>query len=740
MGVLWQWVGVFILGLCLLPSAAMADVEGARKAIDAAAEKVKGGDFDAADTSLEIAAAELEGVDATAADPIKQQIEAMKKQIAAAKGSEEKQELTRQINSNLKNLESQMDNGNFVRADEYLSDLESMLNDAGNKALLGDEAVGYLKQISPIRKVVNGKLLGQKLDYAEARVKSREEDWAETVTKLKDPDGGQESLARSAYGDLEMLAKVVKDLPSDNDKVKALDARVRKMQSEFDVANATAANAQLLESIKGSLSSYQDEFGGWEQEASAVTFKEYMAQSGADIGELNMPKTAKFISRYESFLKNLNDREDFKTSGNTPEIKAFLDETKKKYETAHAKMLKGMTAVVEEAEKTELTNDNIGVVMRLSGNGNRGDLHDAIGDNSPELPKLVARVDALIKKHKDGIAAADQAESKAYDDMVAAAKKAWPDMAAKFTTETGFDPNNASAMKGKLIRFSTDNLMGWRFKPGDFPFATTINGLPVAGRYDPEVAKAIDDVQSRTPHTLGDSDYDGRWDVIARVEGTTGRMMTRASAEGDVKVDGQKVGTVTQEYSDPVDAPIITIVAAQVGPLAVAAGTGMAGADGAVRAPVGSTAGSTAGTAAVGSGGGGFVSWLWRLFVLVVGLGAAAACLMKANYAPLANVPQAGQMQSKLGNENLAIIGLICSALGVVFLLKGFIIYGLLTNLAIIAAGLYASLDWLNGRGIVKNEFAAQVRPLGVPIGLACAALVVMSLLLALIGVNLRVI
>jgi len=46
----------------------------------------------------------------------------------------------------------------------------------------------------------------------------------------------------------------------------------------------------------------------------------------------------------------------------------------------------------------------------------------------------------------------------------------------EFGTGSGFDPDNAAAFKGKLIRFETDNLMGWRIKPGDFAFAATIDG------------------------------------------------------------------------------------------------------------------------------------------------------------------------------------------------------------------------------------------------------------------------
>jgi hypothetical protein len=62
------------------------------------------------------------------------------------------------------------------------------------------------------------------------------------------------------------------------------------------------------------------------------------------------------------------------------------------------------------------------------------------------------------------------------------------------------------------------------------------------------------------------------------------------------------------------------------------------------------------------------------------------------------------------------------------------------TNLAIIAAGLYAASDWLVSRGIIKPDLAAKIKPFGVPIGLTCAALSILSLLLFFIGTSLVVV
>jgi hypothetical protein len=383
----------------------------------------------------------------------------------------------------------------------------------------------------------------------------------------------------------------------------------------------------------------------------------------------------------------------------------------------YAKVLKAATTVVEQAEKTTFTNDNRGYLNSLP-----DDIRVALGEKSPEGQALRARAQKLMDNYAASLKAAEEADKVAYQKMIDDATKAWPAIRDKYKTETGFDPNNPKAFAGKLIKISdTDNLMGFRFKVGDFPFATTINGIPIAGKYDPVVGKAVEEVEAKIKHSLGDYDPDGKWEVIARVEGGTGQMMARKTEQGDVRTTGgERVGTVTHEYAEPVTAPIVTIVAAHCGPLSVSTEGGAVNQAGLIGA-------SGSSSAAGGSGAGG---WLLRIIYLLVGLVAAAVCLLKAGYAPVASLPQAGEIQAKLGGDNLAYIGLACAAWGVLWLLIGRIIYGLLPNLAIIAAGLYAASDFLAAKGIVKPDLLAKIKPLGVMIGLACATLVVLELIM----------
>lgn len=161
-----------------------------------------------------------------------------------------------------------------------------------------------------------------------------------------------------------------------------------------------------------------------------------------------------------------------------------------------------------------------------------------------------------------------------YKKMVVSANKNWPLMESSFKVEEGFDPAHPAAFKGKYIKIVTDNLMGYRFKVGDFPFATTLDGYAIAAKYAPAVKTAIAQVEKELDRSLGDNDDDGRWTIIARVEGTQGKMRRR------VKID---VAGTSVEKAEAVDAPIITIVAAHIGPLSVATDKGMAQEDGKVK-------------------------------------------------------------------------------------------------------------------------------------------------------------
>ncbi|HEX3356044.1 MAG TPA: hypothetical protein VHS31_03595 [Tepidisphaeraceae bacterium] len=720
------WIRLMVLALSLaLTASAFADLDGAKKALDAVKKDIADDSTSNIDSDVKLVEFELKDTPDADKKAIQDELDGIKKKLFDAKVAKYKPGYTDEINKYYDNAKRALADNDPDGAVREANSLDSyLLHQDITDLFSADEIAKYKQQMNKYRKMATDMQADRMVTGMTDEMTKMEADYAQKKNDLKTENEGQSQMITNGIADeINAFSSRLNALPADNDKVKALKARVDKMNADF----ATLASGQLaknrLASLKSSWESYSNEYQGWETENSPPTFEQYGKGFGnTDMHAFGMPHSVALIRRVDDFTKNMNQDDSFKQIASQPDVKAFTDTIAKARADCYAKVLKAATAIVEQAEKTTFTNDNRGSLNTLP-----DDIRLALGENSPEGQALKARAQKLIDNYQAGLAAADKAFEDNYKNLCAAATKAWPDMAAKYSTVSGFDPNKYQDFKGKTIKISdTDNLMGWSFKTGDgFDFATKINGLPVAGRYNPVVKAAIADVEAKVKHGIGDIDQDGKWEIIATVDGNTGQMNTRQRETGDVRgTDGEKLGTVTSETSKTVDAPIITIIAAHCGPLAVSADQGAVNESGAVVTPAGAALGSGAASSSSGSG------WMTRFLFLIIGLVAAAAALLKAGYAPIASLPQAGEVQAKLGGDNLAYIGLACAAWGLLWLLEGLIYRGFLLNIAVIAAGLYAALDFLAAKGIVKPDQVAKIKPLGVPIGLACAAIVVLGFLI----------
>jgi len=127
-----------------------------------------------------------------------------------------------------------------------------------------------------------------------------------------------------------------------------------------------------------------------------------------------------------------------------------------------------------------------------------------------------------------------------------------------------------------------------------------------------------------------------------------------------------------------------------------------------------------------GSGTGGWaIAFLWSL----IGLAGAAAVFIRARPEAAAQAigPQGAAAMTTV-NHNLDYIGLVLGAIGIAWLLMGLIVRDLLPAAALTVCGIYVASGFLKEHGILKEQQAAQLRPLGVPIALATAVIMVMHL------------
>lgn len=703
-----------------------ADTAAVNKYLSEATELVGKGPqfFNDATSKLELAEASMDDVPAGEKPTLTAKIDALKKQIADAAASGDKARIEAEVKSKMEELEGLV--GNLVAWPGKSEELSTLLNDPKTTAALGaDQVAAAKKQYATLLKVHQGKAVKENLANATEQVGNLEQAWAKEKVDAAEVSPGIRAERLSGFSsEFEAIERYFKDLPADNAEVKALRARIDKVKADHVLAVGGAGASGVVAEIDRFLETYSNEFAGMESETGDVTWEAFKKGDG-DARSFNAKQTANFVGRVSQFLSELREREDYKAAKDQPEVKAKVTEVESKLAAGRAKIKKAAEALVSGFEKEKANQNNVGEGMTLS-----SQIKYILGENDPDAQALAARVE---KQFADARAASDKADNDKlayYKTMTEQANKAWPGMMSSYTIADGFDPNNASAHKGKYIKIVSNNLMGWRFKHGDFPYATKINGVPVAGTYDPAVKAALVEVEQKLGRAIGDNDNDGEWTAIARVEGSTGKLVELVKSTGEVTIDGS-TATATGTAEVPVDSPIVHIVALKAGPVAVAQGQGAVKEDGSVSAPTGGTLGAV-------STGRGFspMALLGGLVAILVG----AACLMKARFAPLATNAGAVQLTEKVGGQNLQYLGLFGIVFGAIGVLMNLLalpsavfagLLGVLASLAMVIAGGVASRDFFEQRGILPANLAPVLTKFAVPAGLACVALGALTILVS---------
>jgi hypothetical protein len=695
-----------ILSLAL-SSSAYADAAGAKKSIDEAQEHVKKERWVEAETTLSLAEAEMD--DATAAEKtaLEKTIAAVRKSAEEGKAGAATKELKRRIEQSLDNARREI--ANARAAEDRLRSAEEILNsEDGKKYIKGTDRTTYEKDIATKRKVTGKAIAEMDAADVENRVKRAEDKQPEVTAAFKEENPTERSEVRSFEQDLDGIAQKLKELPDTNPKKADLVARHKKMADGFSAAVGKASKADVLTQLKRSRETYEEEWKGWEQETDSPTWEQYMKESSPSMAALQQEKTVKFVDRANQFLKDTADNDRVKALNADPDVKAFIDGVTKQRDAAVAKLVKSIEKLLDGAEKAPLNQDNA-----LAAGHFKENIRINL-DGAPQQEALQARAQAISDKFSGSEKEAEKAAEAEVAQRIDQAAKNWPDMVASLGAAPL--PDLQSVEKGKLYTLKdTQNRAGAEWDSGgEYDFIVAKNGKPIAAKFDPAVRAALDDSRNRLNYSVDDVE-----EIVIEIVGTCNVQQREYS----------RLFEKWQPTFQHANSPLGRVVAYRQGPTAVVVGKGGVRSVSATGA-VDGVAGGSAPLAAAGAGGGAGV-WLWRILTLLVGLTAAAAALAKANFAPIANVPQVGNVRTKLGDANFAYLGLGIAVLGLIWLLKGLFFYGVLTSLAIIAAGLYVALDFLVAKGLVKEPIAAKIRPLGVPIGLACAALAVLSLLTA---------
>lgn len=535
-----------------------------------ALELIERGSLDDAGAKLELAEVELDGVDENAKGPVVKAIHDAKAKIAAAKGAADKPKYMRKLERTMKDAEDAI--GNLVTWTGAEQELNQLFDDPAAQSAIPDEIAAAKKKFATFKKVNAKKVAAAKAEQLADQVKYIEEQWKEAKEAFAGDSPASKDRWIERMGDhFSGFNKDIASLDASEDPIKSLKARVDAIAGEFTKVALGEKVKEQVETLNRKVELYKNEWEGWEKEEKGPTYAQMQSESSNAMSYLLMPKTAALISRHTSLLKSLEENDDFKLVASAPEIQSIVAAVKKDIVTATNKASKAANAIVDEAEKAKVKEESelsrVKDAVRLT-----------LGEESEEAKKLIARIEKKIEAHEAATTGAEEAKKKLITDLRAKAEAEWPKLYEGMAYSTDIDlPNQV----GKPIGFLADNLMGYRFKPGDFYFATTLGGVPVAGKIDPQLMAQIKATETAIGRSIGDDDGDGKWDCIAIVTDKKVKLLAKRQVDATATVDGQQVN-ITGEYAEPVDAVVIEIVAAKCGPFAGAKDRGVLKTDGTI--------------------------------------------------------------------------------------------------------------------------------------------------------------
>jgi vancomycin resistance protein YoaR len=547
----------------LTPSMARADAQAAQGYLKEAQELIDRHELEDAASKLELAEAELD--DATPAEqaPLKAAIDEAKQKIAQATAAADKPKYERKLTNAMSEAEQSI--GNLATWPGAEDRVNEVLNDEAAKVALGPELDAAAKKFATFKRLHVRKASVQIEAEVDSNLKNWETEWAESKAKLTDPNtssSAMDSEIESAERNLTRARKEVGRLDKEDARLKEFTARLDKMAAEFTQLALAGRVKEVADTLHRKVDLYKDDWGGYEKETAGPTWEQFRGLNSEEMSAFLAPRTRVFITRMNGLLTNLEDDEDYKSVQSDPGIKSIVDDVKTKRDAAYAKMVKFIGPVVDGALKSTAKENN--VVDRL-----KDDVRLAIGEKSPEGAAFKTSLEQKLAGNTAATTGAEDAKAKLIVMLQGRATLAWPKLKEGISTTTDYDMSKPDKFKGKNISFTSDNLMGYRFKPGgDFYFATTLGGFPVAGRIDPMLMKQITATETAIGRSLGDDDSDGRWEIIATVTDRKAKLMARRVVEGTAKVNNGADVNVKAEYAEPVDAIVIDIIAAKMGPFA----------------------------------------------------------------------------------------------------------------------------------------------------------------------------
>lgn len=715
------------LALVLAVPALAGDAAGAKRCLDSAKEYMRQTRWHDAMNQVEKGLELLDGLDDATKGPLQKELLELKKTIPQEEFKLHREQFIERLRKDVESIKEILDNkddshiagefrrnyGGLYRLDQIETKIQ--LDKEGRKGETKsgkddvaptnylDEATRaqFLKQVAELRKTGEEYVLKQDL--------AREE---RSVVELEDVASGKAEnkyqYDDSYYKSIAQSQETLKKLAENDPRVKALIARLEAARAAYVKRAASrdhdADVALFQKEWKDVLESYGKQSEGWEQEAFKSGLQDFWSRS------FGCEKTQERHSLTERFLGYDNVPAIVKKYPDDPLVKATYGEVMKLREETATKICKGIERALDEADKATPEKKHLDDVKYACSSLDHILQNAAKG--AKERDALIARLKALEAKWVAAIEGADKAKKDLVEKLSKAATEVWPSFKKEFSTteiDAGEAAKDIGSWKGKLILLERPgsgnwNRMGWDWD-GDYVFTISVHGSPVCANFDGGVLSALADFRERTgvdwEHDGGD--FDGMVGVV----------------EGKCRVKSQTYSQITQKYYETGtwEAPLLRIVAFKSGPWAISVKDGTNLSKAGLKDISVSESGSTrGGKGGGGAGRGALWSWVLRLMSWFECLVAFLGGVLAIGYGAEKFVPQLAEQRAKAGKW-LGIAGLGFAGYAVLWILYTGVIFDLLPAGALFLAGAFVGVDYLKMRGVVKEELAKQIQPLGIVLG-----------------------
>jgi hypothetical protein len=525
-----------------------AKLSRARSRIVEARNQVGSGRLDAVAPAIELAIGFLAGLPEATQAPLLAEIENVRAELAKAMRAEQVRVITSRFDRYLRTAASNLDHQPAAAASELEQARALLASDDATTTLPAAELDALRVRIADLGTQLRLRNRAEALERAAPAMRELEERVA------TDPFVGQDSreaqLIWSRLADLKQrVVSWLRDLPPDDAEVAEFRARLVVTDAAIDRASAAWGRAELEASVEG----------GWDGIAAAIAGWEDEAPTGEPLADPELPKTRVAIQRIRYLLDDPQTKQILGNHGSDPKLEATFRKAKLILQAAADKLAAAYQEVLDAAEQRpaplrRLELDRPLLLAFAAESALAGTRHrDAV----------VGRAHALDARWKAEVAALVHARQQLCDQLTDEAAARWPAIVAALGARDRFDPMDED-WRGKTVVLSgIYNRAGWDFSAREYSLAFRLDGVPLAGRYEPHVVAALEHAWYELKLDVSDRIA---WDVVAIVEGPA-RIAERTTVILRDRDTNLEVGKL-EEYR-PISCVELRVIALHAGPVAV---------------------------------------------------------------------------------------------------------------------------------------------------------------------------